>query len=1568
MKTILHIPMTFVAVLMFLSGSLPSLSQTFYAADANGNTIQYWSNGTEAIVKGLTSVSDDASKAGHIVIPATVHYENGNTDFPVTKIDSWAFNSNTNLLEINFTDATELTTIDVKAFNGCKSLTNVELPTNLTTLGSYCFDGCSGLQSISFPDGLTVIPEYCFLNCSALQNITLGTGITTIENHAFYGCRAMETFTANQALKTIDSYAIEYCTSLTVVDLTPASGFTTLGQGAFYRCSELKEVRFPASVESIEYRTFSECPNLNKVVLPGATVPFTGETNLQSTAFLWVPANMVDAYAANDYTKNYRTIVIDALTDYAVTTADGGELQAKVEALGSASNCINLKVTGPINGTDINYIHQRLTGLQNLDLGDAQIVSGGDSYNTFNVADNGTATATSESYNTEDNIVGRAMFYNMPTLRRIVLPTTATVLGRSALGKCTALEECIIPEGVTEIQEYCFANSTGISSNANKIKQMTLPSTLRTIGDYAFAYMNKWENVSIPEGVTKVPQYAFYYCQAMKSVSIPNSVTEISNRAFYRCSAFESLTLPVGLTTMGNEAFGYCSALSGTITLPGTMKKVPEGAFYYCSAIEGLVLNEGIEEIDNDAFERCSAIRTISFPSTLTTMDYDAFAYCKSLETVNLPASLTSLGTYAFYDCDSLRAFTFPDAITSVPDHVLAGCDNLESVVLAPQTTTIGNNAFRDCPKLTSVNFDLATLTKIENDAFNNTGFTSVLLPEQVVVNSGCFANCNNLLSINVPSANTKVPGSFAYSCKALTNVTLPATITNIESSAFMYCSALPTIDLPAGLTTIGNYVFQYCTALALNTLPASLTSIGTSAFSGCKAITSITIPASVTNVNANAFWGTGLRSVIFECPNPTMGTYVFRQCDSLTNVVLPYAMKSLPYGTFYYCSSLPSITLPATLKSLGGYTFYHCEKLAAIQFPEGLNTIEDNDFEHTAITEVNIPDSVTKIGNYVFAYCYNLKRATLGRNQDYTQNNSFNYFFYCDSLETLRIYAGMPPAIDSYYAPHNRENITLEVPAGTADLYSEADVWKEFGTLQTFLTGDKLHATDYAIMKLFYTQMNGDNWEKPWDLTTDDRYIGKWQGVTTEGDHIVSIDLTAQGLSGELKADIFSLPCLTTLNLSDNAITGRLEEVFSAEAVADTVLTNLNLCGNQLEGDAAPFAAKLPRLTKCNLSYNRLTAVSALIDRTYLRNQPDYLDLRYQFVDYRTKAVIVTEQYPALQARLGVPFSWEPNSLQTYRQDSQDWGRKSDYLYNGYSYENTWYHSMHYSYKNTHWFKKNSEGLYAANGDCSVFDGTREPVMMDLGTNGYATQPFQFDWLEGDVNIDLTLDVTDLQAVIYYAVNDNRPSSVPFNYTTANCNGDDKLNVLDCIISVNRILDYEEQGTHASRALYNIMYDTRNTMNLERGTLSLRNNDEVAAMQFTLYGCRADDITLCGALSDFNLASKQQADGSVRVIIYSLNGNTITTGETTLLKDLPAGTSIGDVRLSDAQGTRLKAAIAEDVTGINGISTTTDVQGDIYDMLGRHVASGNVATQLKTLPTGVYIVKTQDGQFKIRK
>ena len=82
---------------------------------------------------------------------------------------------------------------------------------------------------------------------------------------------------------------------------------------------------------------------------------------------------------------------------------------------------------------------------------------------------------------------------------------------------------------------------------------MTIPDSVTSIGNYAFAYCTGLTSVTIPDSVTSIGSYAFYSCSGLTSVTIPNSVTSIGNNAFYYCSGLTSIVVDASNTVYSSQ-------------------------------------------------------------------------------------------------------------------------------------------------------------------------------------------------------------------------------------------------------------------------------------------------------------------------------------------------------------------------------------------------------------------------------------------------------------------------------------------------------------------------------------------------------------------------------------------------------------------------------------------------------------------------------------------------------------------------------------------------------------------------------------------------------------------------------------------------------------------------------------------------------------------------------------------------------------------------------------------------------------------------------------------------------
>lgn len=83
----------------------------------------------------------------------------------------------------------------------------------------------------------------------------------------------------------------------------------------------------------------------------------------------------------------------------------------------------------------------------------------------------------------------------------------------------------IISEGVEEISGF---------GRAEHLTSITLPSTLRTIKDGAFATTRSLRSITIPEGVEVIESRAFEN-SALTSVVFPSTVDRIETAAFIHC-------------------------------------------------------------------------------------------------------------------------------------------------------------------------------------------------------------------------------------------------------------------------------------------------------------------------------------------------------------------------------------------------------------------------------------------------------------------------------------------------------------------------------------------------------------------------------------------------------------------------------------------------------------------------------------------------------------------------------------------------------------------------------------------------------------------------------------------------------------------------------------------------------------------------------------------------------------------------------------------------------------------------------------------------------------------------
>ena len=210
----------------------------------------------------------------------------------------------------------------------------------------------------------------------------------------------------------------------------------------------------------------------------------------------------------------------------------------------------NLKIIGEINGTDWNMIRE-MAGRDNrgygtegklsvLDLSEAKIVKGGDSY------------YPGDNCYTSNDEIGEKAFTDCSRLTSLTLPVGITSIGYDAFAYCSGLTSLTLPAGITSIGEYAFSGCSGLTS-------LTLAG-ITSIDKYAFSGCSRLTSLTLPAGITSIGEFAFSYCSGLTSIYVyAEKVPRIGSYAFEGCAS-RKCTLYVPKGTYDNyrlSEFGY---------------------------------------------------------------------------------------------------------------------------------------------------------------------------------------------------------------------------------------------------------------------------------------------------------------------------------------------------------------------------------------------------------------------------------------------------------------------------------------------------------------------------------------------------------------------------------------------------------------------------------------------------------------------------------------------------------------------------------------------------------------------------------------------------------------------------------------------------------------------------------------------------------------------------------------------------------------------------------------------------------------------------------------------------
>ena len=383
--------------------------------------------------------------------------------------------------------------------------------------------------------------------------------------------------------------------------------------------------------------------------------------------------------------------------------------------------------------------------------------------------------------------IGKYAFWGCKELTTVSIQSaTLGLIGRGAFGKCSKLTNISVTEnnGVyTSVNGVLLANDNELLHTvpAGLSGTFTIPSTVNTIAESAFAYCQKitdivfpahsyWQidlkafigctmpGIELPEGLETL-EFETFKDATINSITLPSTIQEINFTAFTNCAQLSSITCkattpPTCYAAL--EGFDYssrtlyvpASSLSaykstepwsyfGNNILPiggyitsGICGKDAEGNLadnltWSFDQETGTLTIEGSGEMmdfgpdETPWLDFAKQITNVTLPDGLTNIGNRAFYDCSSLASINIPESVTKINMMTFFHCSSLTSIVIPEGTESLWETFM-GCESLSSVVIPASVTRLTYYTFGNCVSLKEITNYATTPQAVEEDVFNN--------------------------------------------------------------------------------------------------------------------------------------------------------------------------------------------------------------------------------------------------------------------------------------------------------------------------------------------------------------------------------------------------------------------------------------------------------------------------------------------------------------------------------------------------------------------------------------------------------------------------------------------------------------------------------------------------------------------------------------------------------------------------------------------------------------------------------------------------------------------------------
>lgn len=476
---------------------------------------------------------------------------------------------------------------------------------------------------------------------------------------------------------------------------------------------------------------------------------------------------------------------------------------------------------------------------------------------------------------------------------RYCLDETNGLAKFAGFNKSTDITSLVIPSTIRKdgksyaVVDYESGNNQNGYYNSyrqEKLVSISLPKTIRYIGNYAFSYFPNMQYLEIPENVTTMGNYIFEGSDNLKTLKI-NAVAPPMVGSFSGTSQ-RKVYVPDGSL----HAYRLASPWSNCVLVGGegtsvSIDHVAAGELGHVILDEATYLQEVNKltvvsgNLNNDDWKTLKSMTNLVELDisgiAVTSIPSSAFSNKWGLEKIVLPKKLETIGNSAFSGT-GIKEIELPESLTTLDSHAFQNCTSLVSIKIPDKITKISYGTFSNCSNLQSVSFP-STLTLIEERAFYETDLSEIDIPGSVEnIKENAFCRNENLKKVTFNEGLVKIESYSFLGCKSIESIVFPSTLRTIGYSGFQDCTNLKQISLNEGLVCIESEAFSRCSGLTDIVLPSTLEYCKGGAFNGCRNVKSIEARSVLppTTEGSCPMYNVDLTGVTLYVPSWSVGEY----------------------------------------------------------------------------------------------------------------------------------------------------------------------------------------------------------------------------------------------------------------------------------------------------------------------------------------------------------------------------------------------------------------------------------------------------------------------------------------------------------------------------------------------------------------------------------------------------------------------------------------------------------------------------------------------------------------------